>query len=66
MPFFKPPKAKIVEKLFKFLQNKPIIELSKFFGRTITPLCENLDLPKLKTDTKLYKISQNRSIVVNF
>jgi len=41
MPFFKPPKAKIVEKLFKFSQNRPIIKLSKFFEWTITPLCEN-------------------------
>ena len=55
-----------VEKLFKVSQNRPIIELFKFFGWATTPLCGNLDQPKLKTDIKLYKISQNRPIIEIF
>ena len=55
-----------VEKLFKVLQNRPIIELFKFFGWTTTSLCGNLNQPKPKTDIKLYKISQNRPIIELF
>jgi hypothetical protein len=66
MPLMKSPKIKPVEKLFKVSQNRPIIELFKFFGWTTTTLCGNLNQPEPKTDTKLYKISQNRSMIVNF
>ena len=66
MPLLKLRKTIIVKKLFKVSQNKPIIELFKFFRWATTPLCKNLDMPKPKTDTKLYKILQNRPIVVNF
>jgi len=66
MPLLKPPKTKTVEKLFKVSQNRPIIELFKFFGWTTTPFCENLDQAKPKTDVKLYKISQDRPMIVNF
>jgi len=52
--------------LFKTSQNRPIIELFKFFRWATTALCGNLDQPKPKTDTKLYKISQNRPIIVDF
>jgi len=55
-----------VEKLFKASQNRPIIELFKYFGWATTSLCENLDQPKSKTDIKLYKISQSRPIIVDF
>ena len=43
-------------KIVKVSENRPIIELFKFFGWVITPLCGNLDYLKPKTDTKLYKI----------
>jgi len=66
MPLLKPPKTKIIEKLFKVSQNRPIIELFKFFGWATTPFCENLNQLKHKTVTKLYKISQSKSIVINF
>jgi hypothetical protein len=66
MPLLKARKTITVEKLFKVSQNRPIIELFKFFEWATTPLCGNLDQPKPKTNTKLYKISQNRHIVVNF
>jgi len=66
MSLLKPRKTITVEKLFKVLQNRHIIELFKFFGWTTTSLCGNLGQPKPKTDTKLYKISQNRPMVVNF
>jgi len=55
-----------VEKLFKASQNRPIIELFKFFGWATTSHCGNLDQPKPKTDIKLYKISQSRPIIVDF
>jgi len=44
MSRLKLPKTETVEKLFIVSQNRPIIELSKFFGWTTTPLCGNLDL----------------------
>jgi hypothetical protein len=66
MSLLKPRKTITVEKLFKDSQNIPIIELFKFFGWTITKLCGNLDQPKPKTDTKLYKISQSKHMIVNF
>jgi hypothetical protein len=59
MPLLKAWKTITVEKLFKVSQNKPIIELFIYFGWATTPLCENLDQPKPKIDTKLYEISQN-------
>jgi len=55
-----------VEKLFKVSQNRPIIELFKFFGWTTTPFCRNLDHPKPKININLYKISQNRPMIVKF
>jgi len=66
MPLLKARKTITVEKLFKVSQNRPIIELFKFFGWAITPLCGNLNQSKPKTDKKLYKISQNRHMVVSF
>jgi len=66
IPLLKPQKTITVEKLFKDLQNRPIIELFKFFGWATTPLCGNLDQSKPKTNTKLYKISQSRPMIVNF
>jgi len=66
MPLLKARKTITVEKLFKVLQNRPIIELFKFFGWANTPLCEKLDQPKPKTDTKLNKISQNGPMIINF
>jgi len=63
---FETQKTITVEKLFKVSQYRLIIELYKFFGWATTPLYGNLDQPKSKTDTKLYKISQNRHMVVNF
>jgi len=66
MPLLKLWKTIPVEKLFKDSQNRPIIELFKFFGWVTTPLCENLNQPKPKTDTKLYEISQSRPVIVNF
>ena len=66
MPLLKPRKTIPVEKLFKVSQNRSIIELFKFFGWIAAPLYGNLDQLKSKTDTQLYKISQNRPMVVNF
>jgi len=56
MPLLKPRKTITIEKLFEVSQNKPIIDLFKFFGWVTAPLCGNLDQPKPKTDTKLHKI----------
>jgi hypothetical protein len=66
MPLLKPRKTITVEKLFKDSQNRSIIELFKFFGWTTTPLYGNLDQLKPKTDTKLYKNSQSRPMIVSF
>jgi len=60
------PLKLVVDKLFKASQNRPIIELFKFFGWATSSLCGNLDQPKPKTDIKLYKISQSRPIIVDF
>jgi len=60
------PLKSTVEKLFKASQNRPIIELFKFFGWTTTSLWGYLDQPKPKTDIKLYKISQNIPIIELF
>jgi len=65
MLLLKPWKTITVEKLFKDSQNRPIIELFKFFRWATTPFYGNLDQPKPKTDTKLYKISQSKPMIVN-
>jgi len=65
MPFLKATETKTVEKLFKVSQYRHIIELFKFFGWATTPLCENLDLSKPKTEQSCIK-SRKINIVVNF
>jgi len=59
MSLLKPRKTITVEKLFKDSQNRLIIELLKNFGWPTTLLYENLNQPKPKIDTKLYKILQS-------
>jgi len=66
MSLLKPRKTITVEKLFKDSQNRLIIELLKNFGWPTTLLYENLNQPKPKIDTKLYKILQSWPIIVNF
>jgi len=55
MPLLKPRKTITVEKLIKDSQNRPIIELYKFFGWVTTPLCRNLDQPNLKSKQNCIK-----------